>query len=404
MIMKYPSFKSENEFFKLHAGLSEVDLLEKYCANLKVIHDLTTNTYSDFDSLIKDYLFAGVKIFDMEFGIVSEIIGEDYIVCDAISPDNVLQSGAKFELEGTYCREVVKSQEVIGLPNVGSIEEMKGHPVYVNMKLESYISAPIYFKGVIFGTLNFSSTKVRANGFSEYERELISMLSASIGRFLFLKDKEEKLENANKRIRKLTGYVAHDLRTPLGNILNLAELLPGVKSNEGLEMVGQIKSISKKALKMVDTILEAAIISDGKITLDKRSYDLGEVFRDSIKDLKSFIGENDLILKENFKDTLVYVDKERMLQVFSNLVLNCLKYSQKGSEIKVSIFSDSDGAHFEMENIVKTISNESNTLHGVTQKSIGFGLEITREVLKLHSSELFIEKSGGTYRTSFILN
>lgn len=175
--MKYPEFVENEKFNSLHDNLSEVELLRKFSENLKVIHTLTTSHYTDFNQLIKEYLEAGVKIFGMDIGIVSNIQGQDYFVCDAVTPDNSLGEGDKFELEGTYCREVVKSLKVIGLPHVGSLEEMKSHPVYQNMKLESYISAPIFKEGKIFGTLNFSSTKIRDFGFSEQERDLISMMA-----------------------------------------------------------------------------------------------------------------------------------------------------------------------------------------------------------------------------------
>lgn len=191
--MQYPKFINENDFLRLHDGLSEIELLKQFSSNLKLIHKLTTSHYSDFKLLIKDYLEAGLKIFDMEIGIVSKVDGQDYIICDAISPDNSLSQGDKFQVEGTYCREVISTGKVVGFPHVGNIEEMKNHPVYQNMKLESYISAPIYKDDIIFGTLNFSSTKIRTHGFTELEKELIEMMANSIETFLLLREKEEKL-------------------------------------------------------------------------------------------------------------------------------------------------------------------------------------------------------------------
>ncbi len=401
--MNYPEFINEKTFFELHDGLSELDLLKKFSNNLKTIHYLTTTHYSDFSVLIKEYLLAGAKIFNMEFGIVSNIIGEEYTIFDAISPDNVLSAGAIFELQGTYCREVVKSKRVIGLPHVGGIEEMRGHPVYQNMKLESYISAPIFKEDEIYGTLNFSSTKVREHGFSEYERELISMLAHSIGTYLSLRDKEEKLQNANKRIRKLTGYLAHDLRSPLGNIFSLAELLPELTEEESLDMINEIKGISNKAMEIVNTVLEAAIIGEGNLSLDRRKYLLGDIIYESINDFKTYSNNANLSIKENIEKAYVYVDKERMHQVFTNLLSNSLKYSKENTVINIDIVNTDKGVEFSIKNVMNNGFDINNIGRTSEQKSTGFGLEIVQEILKLHDSELVNTTEDGIYTASFTL-
>ncbi|WP_372656062.1 GAF domain-containing protein [Halobacteriovorax sp.] len=401
--MKYPEFKNNNTFSELHDGLNEIDLLRKFSSNLKTIHYLTTSHYADFNSLISEYILAGTKIFSMEFGIVSNIVEDEYTVLDVISPGNVLSPGDTFDLEGTYCREVVNSQKVIGLPHVGAIKEMRGHPVYQNMKLESYISAPIYKEDVIYGTLNFSSTEVREYGFSEYERELISMLAHSIGTYLSLRDKEEKLQSANKRIRTLTGYLAHDLRSPLGNIFSLAELLPEMTEEESIEMINEIKEISNKAMEIVNTVLEAAIIGEGKLSLDKRKYLLGDIISESINDFKTYSNNSNLSIEENIEEALVFIDKERIHQVFTNLLSNSLKYSKENSIIYISIINKEKGVEFSMKNSIKDNNKVNNIGRSSEEKSYGFGLEIVREILKLHSSELLIDIKDEEFTASFVL-
>ena len=223
--MNYPNFIENKVYFSNKNSSNNIEEVLVLSENLKKLHSLTTKSYTDFDELINDYLTEGKKIFSMEIGIVSNIIENDYIVCNAVSPDNSLKAGDIFPLEGTYCREVYKSQLALGFPHVGSMEKMKDHPVYENMKLEAYISAPIFVEKQMFGTLNFTSTKVREGGFSEHEKDLISMMANSIGRFLSMKDNEAKLISANNRLRKLVGFVSHDLRNPLGNIQSFISLL-----------------------------------------------------------------------------------------------------------------------------------------------------------------------------------
>ena len=120
----------------------------------------------------------------MQTGIVSHITDDkDYIIKDVISPLDVIHPDDVYPLEGTYCREVYKSHKTLGFPHVGEMHELKEHPVYVNLRLEAYISAPIYVHDTIYGTLNFTSTEPRTYGFSEHEHDLISMMAQSIGNF-----------------------------------------------------------------------------------------------------------------------------------------------------------------------------------------------------------------------------
>lgn len=400
--MKYPKFVKDNEFYKIHQGLSDLELNQMFSSNLKLLHKLTTSHYEDLKYLIHDYLEVGIKVFGMDIGIVSDVEGDEYIVCDAITPDKSLKPGDSFELEGTYCREVVQSGRVIGFPHVGNIAEMKDHPVYINMKLESYISAPIYKNNKIFGTLNFSSTKIREHGFSEFEREFISMMANSIGTFLKLKDKEERLELSNQRIRKLTGFVAHDLRTPLGNILSICEFLEDADESERKELIEMIKNSSEKGLEIVHTILEAAVIDSGKLNVEKEKLSLKDIINTTLDEYTKHFSQNSLTVNKNLIDGFVEVDKERMMQVFGNLFSNAAKYSKPQTCVEIKLKAKQNKIEFSITNTVYTDKTQEG-LDVTELGSVGLGMEIIQELLKVHGSKLKVELLGNKYSSSFEL-
>ncbi len=400
--MKYPKFVKDNEFYKIHEGLTDLELNQMFSSNLKLLHKLTTSHYDELNTLIHDYLEVGVKVFGMDIGIVSDIKGNEYIVCDAITPDKSISPGDVFELGGTYCREVIDSGEVIGFPHVGSINEMKNHPVYVNMKLESYISAPIYKNEKIFGTLNFSSTKIRENGFSEFEREFISMMANSIGTFLKLKDKEEELENSYERIRKLTGFVAHDSRTPLGNILSLCERLEDAQGKEREEYIEMIKNCSEKGLEIVYSILQAAIVDRGKLKVEKEKLNLKNLILTTLGEYTNHFDKKSLKLEKKIPDVYVEIDKERMMQVFANLFSNVAKYSKAHSKVEISLKTKKEKVEFSIANIIDEQKNQKD-LDVTEAGSIGYGMEIIQELLKVHGSKLKVELLEDKYSSSFEL-
>lgn len=169
---------------------TEVQLQQKseelaiFSSNLKQLHRLNTTNYASFDELFHDYVQTGCQIFGCPTGIVSRIEGESYTIYTVVSDLTNLSNHQQFELGNTYCAEVVRQKKTIAYHQVGAIEQLRSHPVYQNLKLETYIGTPIIVEQAIYGTLNFSSTKIRERPFTSHEREIIEMMAQSIGKFI----------------------------------------------------------------------------------------------------------------------------------------------------------------------------------------------------------------------------
>tara|TARA_R110000868_G_scaffold61524_3_gene186973 strand:- start:23242 stop:24447 length:1206 start_codon:yes stop_codon:yes gene_type:complete len=397
--MNYPRFVNSQTYYSIDKSKSDIDQLVNLTEILKKINVLTTSNFDSFDELIQKFLSTGVRIFGLEFGIVSKIEGDEYTVCNAVSPDNIIKKGDVFTLEGTYCREVYKSKQIIGFPHVGQLEELKGHPVYINMKLESYLSAPIYFEGEIYGTLNFSSTRVRDHGFSEVERDLIGLMANAIGAFLENEAKEQKLIQANDRMKQLVGIVAHDLRNPLGNIISVSDIFSELEDDEKNEMLLAVKSSAESALEMVHSILEMAAMGMGKIELKLVSCDLSQLVETVHLRYQALAQKKNLTIDLDMdKECSLNGDINRLTQVIDNLISNAIKYSLPDSRINLSCKNNGKMVDFRLEN--KKSASSSSTSFNV-ESSVGIGLELVREILQLHHSELEIEQSGDMYVAFF---
>ena len=403
--MIYPAFVENEKFFSLDSSQSELDRTIRLAESLKKIHFLTNKHYHDFDTLILEYLNTGIEIFGMKIGIVSNIVKDDYIICNAISPDNSIHKNDIFALQDTYCREVFHSSKVLGFPHVGGLEEMKDHPVYQNMKLEAYISAPIFVSGELFGTLNFTSTTPRDNGFSEHERDLISLMADSIGAFLVLSQKEKDLSSANDRLKRLSGFVSHDLRGPLLTIRSFAELLKnGVDPAKLSKIADMILLSANKGAEMVETILESAAMGTGKIEMKMETVDFSELFLKRIDAYQSTSLNKEFSFQIDCDQELfVSIDPQRMEQVLNNLISNTVKYTPaKGKIIFVAKRSSDDGVTVTITNDLQESTKSANKKFDSTM-SVGFGLEIVRDILLLHNSKLSIDFETGVYIVNFHL-
>lgn len=403
--MQQPSFVDTQEFIALDSSQSENSQLKAMLSNLTRVHLLSAHKFDSFDDLIREYIQSGIEIFGLETGIVSRISDANYTVCDVISPLEVLEKGQEFALQDTYCKLVFDSQQVVGLPKVGDLAYMNTHPVYQNLKLEAYLSAPIYVDKELFGTLNFTSVTPRQHGFSDHERTLILLLANSIGAYLQLRQKEDSLKELNNRMKKFVGYVAHDLRNPIGAMLSMNEL--AVRSKEQparLDRILQkIREAGESALELVTTILDTAALGRGKLELNVAVLSVEDLLENAARNVSEFALESaNEIHTEIRGHQRIFADKERLLQALNNLLINAIKYSPKGSELQLRAEDQDNKVLITLRNSVG--ENEAKVSQHHTYKSIGFGQEIVQDILNAHDSTLEIDATENAYEVSFLMD
>lgn len=393
----------------MDASVSETDRLWAMMNNLTRVHLLTAEKFQSFDQLIHEYLLLGCEVFDLETGIVSEVDERgNYIVKDVISPLDVLEKNQVFALADTYCNEVVKSLSILGFPEVGRLDYMNGHPVYLNLKLEAYISAPIFVEKELYGTLNFTSTRPRLNGFSSHERDLIELMANAIGNFIRLRRSTDELLELNQRIKSFVGYVAHDLRSPVASIIGLSRIAMKDKITDvqRKDMVQQILSTAESALEFVSTILGNAAVSRGKIELKLKKVNLHSLLQQAQASITALLeASKSTLVIHCHQDIAVHCDDQRIKQVLVNLLTNAAKYSPKNTHIEIAASRQAQSIYLTIKNTVhkvqqrEELSSEQTKAYGST----GFGLEIVKDLLKAHESELSLELKDAQFIAAFSL-
>jgi signal transduction histidine kinase len=402
--MNYPEFIEDKEYIQMDASISENQQLRAMLDNLTKVHLLSANKFESLDDLIRTYLHAGIEIFGLETGIVSHVDQKNiYHVLDVISPLNVLEKGQTFPLQDTYCREVVKSRRVLGFPQVGKLDYMNCHPVYQNLKLEAYLSAPIYVKGKIYGTLNFTSTQPRQYGFSKNEYNLILLMANAIGNYILLRSKQKHLQNLNDKMKRFVGYVAHDLRNPIGGIIGLTNLMERHVGNPNKMalMLPKIRNTAQDTLELVNKILDIAAISAGKLVLDVETVSLMDIYRSSESAVSDFAFESEVTLSvEMDMDIEVKADPKRIQKVLVNLLINSIKYSPAGSTVQTSVSKTAENCDISVRNTMADSGDLNAHAKGIYD-SVGFGMEIVETILKAHQSELRVDQNNHLYTASF---
>ena len=124
----------------------------------------------------------GCDFFSFEFGIISHIKNDKYLVLAAIANIPFFKIGDIFELNDTFCLEVIKSGSTVSYNQVSEIGHLNYHPAFRTMQLESYIGTPIIIDGKKAGTLNFASLVAREIQFEKHEIDYIESVAKSISR------------------------------------------------------------------------------------------------------------------------------------------------------------------------------------------------------------------------------
>lgn len=142
-----------------------------------------TPSPSDLGQWMQTILKIGIEDFNLETGIISRVSNRDYIVLQGVSViGKIVSPGDRFELSNTYCEAVTRQHKTITYIEVGKIPEMRLHPIYQTLNLESYIGSPIKSEdGSVFGTISFSSHNARAMNFSKDEIEFIEIIAKRLG-------------------------------------------------------------------------------------------------------------------------------------------------------------------------------------------------------------------------------
>ncbi len=132
----------------------------------------------------------GLEKFNLDLGIVSQIENEIYHLVAVRDASETFEVGADFSIGDTYCREVWNNGAAVSIPSENTERKIQDHPLYPNLPLEAYISAPILYDSKIWGTINFSSLQPK-HSFTHEDILYAERLAADISAALFEENKSE---------------------------------------------------------------------------------------------------------------------------------------------------------------------------------------------------------------------
>ena len=219
-----------------------------------------------------------------------------------------------------------------------------------------------------------------------------------------------ELELSEQMKNDFISSVSHELRTPLTAIKGWAETVGSMPDDQETIAKGMrvITSESERLSRMVEDLLDFSRMQNGKFSLNKNTMDILAELGDAVliyteKARKEGI---DVIYDEPDMLPFVYGDRNRLRQVFVNIIDNAIKYSNKGGVVSVQA-TMSDARHIEVDvsdtgcgispqDLPKVKTKFYKANH--TRRGSGIGLAVADEIVTLHGGklEIFSEQGVGT--------
>jgi len=217
-----------------------------------------------------------------------------------------------------------------------------------------------------------------------------------------LEDQKGELELLNKTKDKFFSIIGHDLKNPIGALMNYTEILMNadmdIKEAERAEFYEIINFSAKHTFSLLENLLNWSRTQTGSIRFDPKHTSLTELVNENITLLKANAKSKTINLYTDIKDDLrVFADPNMVKTVIRNLITNAIKFTHENGSIKISGLIDADkiivsitdsGVGISEENIAKIFKvGEHHTTQGTNNEAgTGLGLVICRE---------FVEKNGG---------
>jgi len=201
--------------------------------------------------------------------------------------------------------------------------------------------------------------------------------------------------------------VAHDLRSPLNTISMATSLLLDIPATDAdrVKRLKIIKRTGEQMERLIQDLLSVTAIEAGRLSIAPRKLRVEDLFQDAAEMLESVAREKSITLTVDRAADLPPVrgDPARVLQVFSNLVGNAVKFTPEGGVITLSAVRADDkiqcaiadtGSGIPPEELPRIFGKFWQSKRG-DHRGVGLGLAIARGIVEAHGGSMGVRSEVG---------
>jgi signal transduction histidine kinase len=230
-----------------------------------------------------------------------------------------------------------------------------------------------------------------------------------------------ELEQANRKRHEIDqvksdfiSIVSHELRTPLTSIKAFTELIlikPKMSAEKRNKVLTIINNETDRLARLINDILDLTKIESGKLSWHVTKISLEEIIQTSVSGIQSLADNKSLAMTTGIKSPLplIYGDRDRLIQVITNILSNAIKFTPQGGKIQITahqgdtpkpqiVVSVSDtgiGIPTGDLNLIFDKFRRSGDVLTNNTEGTGLGLTITRQIVEFHGGTIWAESTPG---------
>jgi len=318
-----------------------------------------------------------------------------------------------------FCSHAILQDSIFQIPDSAQDDRFHDNPLATGAPhVKFYAGTPLKLRDNLrVGTLCVIDSK--AKNLSEAQLEALSALGRQVEAQLELRLKIKELKALDAMKTEFIAMVSHELRTPLTSIYgSLSILNSGVLNDQPEKMASLLKTAlnnSNRLQGIVNDILDLTKLESSGLDINKEPKAINETIKTALSDLASYLNQCAVTVKLELGTDLPIgnYDEGRIIQVVNNLVSNAAKFSENGSEITIRTSLHGDCVRIEVADQGQGIPEDkhdqvferfsSMSLQGSGKlPGTGLGLNISRELVRLHNGEIWFESQLGVGSTFFV--
>jgi len=248
--------------------------------------------------------------------------------------------------------------------------------------------------------------------------EIVEWLGAALN-LTARKNAEDALRDGDRRKDQFLATLAHELRNPLAPLRSGLETLKRTTADS--EAYGRTIKIMDRQLNMlvhlVDDLLDVSRITSGKIRLRRSKVSLQSVLAAGAEASRAIIDARThrLVIDACEDELVVDGDFDRLVQVFSNLLSNAAKYTDKAGTIEVKLSRERDQAVVTVsDNGIGIPAEDLSSIFGLFAQvrahhehaagGLGIGLSLVKQLVEMHGGSVHASSSGASHGSTFTVS
>ncbi|HET6882111.1 MAG TPA: chemotaxis protein CheB, partial [Pirellulales bacterium] len=225
-----------------------------------------------------------------------------------------------------------------------------------------------------------------------------------------LKQAEAEAREAADRRDQFLAVLSHELRNPLGAILNATHLLDrvgGDPERPSANACAVVERQAKQMARLLDDLLDVSRVTQGKIHIRNEVVDLRAIAEEAVQVAQPLMTSHGHTLILELSEQPIYVegDAARLLQVQENLLENAAKYTPSGGTIRFSLHvadgqavlqvrDNGVGVSPEMQSKIFDLFVQAPQAPGRNDAGMGIGLTLVRSIVELHQGHIAVRSQG----------